>query len=215
MSNLIERGVRQDDAEQHEVALPIEWPDRDIEIADAEVTQAARAIRLYYYRQLPLLRMIPYLALEANGRGGWLDEYSRAYGSCVMAIHQENETWGSYDMFIELRSGVLIGAKASSNHYVITTTETVEFGGDVTLSMASDKEVYTKLAHQSGDVRFSPADEISYMRKMIQKPYHNNPQEVESALRDKAEYKKELDVMMAALPLEQVIAILRSQGFDV
>ena len=195
-------------------SLTPEWPVQNIEKADAEVSQAARAIRLHYYRQLPLLRQIPYLALEANGRGGWLDEWSRAYGHCMMAIHQENETWGSYDMFIELRSGVLIGAKSSSSHHVITAAETVQFGGNASWNLASDKEIYTKLAHQDERNRFNPADQISYMQERMKNPYHNRPEEVERALRDKARYKEELDAMMAALSEEQVIETLRAQGFD-
>ncbi len=196
------------------LSLPQEWPVQDIEKADTKVSQAARAIRLHYYRQLPLLRQIPYLALEADGRGGWEDEYSRAYTQCMMAIHQESEIWGSYDMFIELRSGVLIGAEGSSNHYVITASETVQFRGETSWNLASDKEIYTKLAHQRKEDRFNPIGEISYMQQMIQKPYHNRPEEVERALRNKARHKEELDAMMTALPEELVITTLRAQGFD-
>ncbi len=196
------------------ISLPVEWPTVDIEKADAQVTLAARAIRLHYYRQLRLLRQIPYLALEANGRGGWLDEWGRAYTHCMMAIHQENETWGSYDMFIELRSGVLIGAEGSSSHFVITPSETVQFGGDTSWKLASDKEIYTKLAHQDEKSRFSPTDEINDMLQRTKRPYHNRPEEVERALRNKARYKLKLDEMMADLPEEQVIATLRAQGFD-
>lgn len=195
-------------------SLVTEWPIQDIEKADSEVSKAARAIRLHYYRQLPLLRQIPYLALEANGRGGWLDEWARAYDSCMLAIHKENETWGSYDMFIELRSGVLIGTNSSSSHYVITAAETFQFGGDVSWNLASDKEIYTKLAHQNESRRFNPANNIRYMQERIKDPYHNRPDEVERALRDKARYKEKLDVMMTALPVEQVIGTLKAQGFD-
>lgn len=202
-----------------DLSLTPEWPVQDIEKADAEVSQAARAIRLHYYRQLPLLRQIPYLALEANGRGGWLDEWSRAYGHCMMAIHQKNKIapgvgGGSYDMFIELRSGVLIGASGSSSHYVITASETVQFGGDTSWNLASDKEIYTMLAHQDDGLRFNPADQIRYMQERSKNPYHNRPEDVERALRDKARYKEELDAMMAALPEEQVVETLRAQGFD-
>lgn len=194
--------------------LTSEWPVQDIEKADSEVSQAARAIRLHYYRQLPLLRQIPYLALEANGRGGWLDEWSRAYGHCMMAIHQENETWGSYDMFIELRSGILIGTKSSSSRCVITAAETIQFGGDASWNLASDKEIYTKLAHQDERSRFNPANEARCMQERMKNPYHNRPKEVERALRDKVRYKEDLDAMMAALPEDQVIETLRTQGFD-
>lgn len=196
-----------------DLSLTPKWPVKDIEKADVEISQAARAIRLHYYRQLPLLRQIPYLALEANGRGGWLDEWNRAYSHCMMAIHQENETWGAYDMFVELRSGVLVGAKGSNSHYVITTAETVQFGGHASWNLASDKEIYTKLAHQDERNRFNPADQIRYMQESMKNPYHNRPDEVERALRDKARYKEKLDAMMAELPEEQVIETLRAQGF--
>lgn len=190
------------------------WPTVDIEKADSQVAQAAKAIRLHYYRQLPLLRLIPYLALEADGRGGWQDEWSRAYGQCMMAIHQEHEAWGSYDMFIELRSGVLIGANSSSSHYVITASETIQFGGDTTWKLARDKEIYLKLAHQDKSLRFSPTQQIKYLQERIKQPYHNRPEEVERALRNKARYKEDLDAMMAALSEAQVIATLKAQGFE-
>lgn len=203
-----------------EIAFPLEWPTKDIEIADADISRAAHAIRLYYHRQLPLLRQIPYLALEANGRGGWLDEYSRAYEECMMAIHQEREIFGgyrggSYDMFIELRTGVLIGAESSERTFVITPYETSEFGGDVTWKIAGDREIFVKLAYQDKKRRFNPAGEIAYMQEMMKKPYHNDPEEVARALQDKKEYKRRLDRLMAELPVEQVITTLRAQGFDV
>ncbi len=216
MSNPIEIGEQNSGSK--EIAFPLEWPTKDIEIADAEISRAAHAIRLFYHRQLPLLRQIPYLALEANGRGGWRDEYSRAYGGCMMAIHQEGETFGgystgSYDMFIELRTGVLIGAESSKRTVIITPYETSDFGGDVTWTIASDREVFIKLAYQDEERRFNPSAEIAYMKEMIKKPYHNEPKELARALENKKRYKERLDKKMAELPVEQVIATLKAQGF--
>src|SRR5690606_35876258 len=100
--------LNRESGKELDIPFTSEWPDEYIENADAMVAQTADAIRLFYYRQLPLLRQIPYLALEANGRGGWNDELNRAYTSCIMPIHQEGEYRGPFDMFIELRSGALI-----------------------------------------------------------------------------------------------------------
>src|SRR5216684_4502715 len=125
------------------------WPESTIAEADSQVGAAARAIRLYYFRQLSVLRQIPYLALEANGRGGWLDNYYRAYRECLYPMHQEHETWGAYDLFLELRSGVLLGASTTPSEYVITLEQTFRLGGESSMGMASDEEIYVKLAHQS------------------------------------------------------------------
>src|SRR5258708_11257981 len=117
-----------------------EWPALTIVAADREIGTATRAIRLYYCRHLSALRQIPYLALEANGRGGWLDNYYRAYRECLYPIHQQHETWGTYDLFIDLRSGVLLGASTTPSEYVITREQTFRLGGESSVGMASDEE---------------------------------------------------------------------------
>ncbi|MBI2326331.1 hypothetical protein HYU91_03000 [Candidatus Collierbacteria bacterium] len=201
--------------EFREIVASVEWPNQAVENADKIVAQAAWEIRQYYFRQIHLLRQIPYLALEANGHGGWLDECGRAYRHCIMAVHQEEETFGSYDMFIELRSGVLIGATSPDKSYYITPAQTIQFGENASLSCAGDKEIYTKLAHQDERFRFNVIDKIHYLKEMAERPYHNQPEEVADAFRDKEQYRLELDEMMATLPEEQVLDVLRSRGFDI
>lgn len=198
--------------ENDTLAPQAEWPVDAIEVADTEVIQAANAIRLFYYRQIPLLRQIPYLALEANGRGGWLDEYQRAYSECMMAIHKESN--GQYDLFIELRTGVILGA-TSLSCYASSAVGGYEFGDIATWNVAENRDIYTKLAHQRESVRFTPRAVLQEMQELIKKPYHNKPRQVEEALREKANDKVKLDQKMAELSLEKVIDTLRAQDIAI
>ncbi len=206
--------------EENRILSPNEWPTSQIEDVDTEIVKAAREIRLYYYKQLPLLRQIPYLALEADGRGGWNDEYGRAYDQCMMAIHRQGEVLGSYpsgsyDMFIELRTGMLIGAQTSQSTTVITPFETIQIGGDSHWGLATDREVFLKLAYQDERRRFNPTNLIKWMTEGAKDPYHNEPEAVVKALKQKEQDKLNLDKMMSDLPIDQVITTLREQGFEI
>lgn len=198
-----------------ELAKQSEWPDKEIEKANAEIVKAARAIRLHFYRLIPILRRFPYYALEADGRGGWLDSYNLAYTSCIFGVHKENESWGSHDLFLELRTGSLIGAKTSSSNYVIAGMSTFEFGGDTTMHVASDTEIFSKLAGQDPRYRFDPIWYTEHLIEQSKKPYHNSPEEVERSIERKELARQHLDQMMASIPLEEVLTKLRELGFEV
>ncbi len=176
------------------------WPDNLIKKADAEISNVAAEIRKYYYRLVPLLRQIPYLALEADGRGGWSDDLGLAYECCIMPIQQTDIGGGIYEMFIELRSGELIVANRPNSHYVVTANDTFDFGGNNHWSFASDEEVFNILAHQDRESRFNPIKIIQHLRNMTNTSYHNSQKEVQDVLREKRLIKEKLNRMMKSLP---------------
>ena len=68
-------------------------------------------IRDYSTSQKSLWRKIPYLALEADGRTGYNDNYGRAYSSGLWHI--------GYSMYVDLESGNLVDSYAASRSFSI------------------------------------------------------------------------------------------------
>ena len=211
MINPIEAGIQNTYPELKTIS-PIEWPNIDVSEVDKEISDGAYAIRLFYFRQIPLLRQIPYLALEVNGRGIWKNSFSRAYYKGMIDIH---ESRGYYDMFLELRTGVLLSTNPSPNCNENIPLERFGLNLDDSLYLATDKEIFTKLGHQDKDERFIPTHVIDLMQEMIKRPYHNNPEEVEREIAQKEMAKLGLDRMMKELPEDEVIENLRVQGFEI
>lgn len=192
--------------------LSISWPQEEITATDTVIATAAKAIRTYYFRNLPLLRQIPYLMLEANGRGGWLDTYSRAYFHCQYPIHKESL---GYDLFLELRTGLILSPSSREFIYFPTLPDPIRIGGRDRFGIATDVEVFHKLAHQDPQYRFDPYLLTQSLQEEIKQPYHNDPNYVAKAIKRKEQTKLELDEFVAELPLEIVLATLRQQEFEV
>jgi hypothetical protein len=68
----------------------------------------ANKIRDYCQSQKELWNKIPWLALQANGRGGYCDEYSRNYRLGIIALGS-GSSGGCYNYFIDLATGGLVG----------------------------------------------------------------------------------------------------------
>ena len=69
----------------------------------------AENIRTYARSQKELWQLVPWLALEADGRSGYLDNYSRAYHLGVWAL-RASCSGGSYSVYVDLATGELIRA---------------------------------------------------------------------------------------------------------
>lgn len=64
-------------------------------------------IREFSRQQKNIWQKVPYLALQADGRWGYSDQYSRAYQCGYWALDASLEH-GSYTVFVDLESGELL-----------------------------------------------------------------------------------------------------------
>jgi len=195
------------------IQVVTEWPNESIERADEEVIKAARAIRLYYYRQIPLLRQIPYLMLESYKQGGTKGvEQSRAFTDCLMPIHLNKEWYGYYDLFLELRTGTIVKAEQLESLSLPGREKpmfnTISKGWNV----ATDREVYKKLAYQDEKLRFVPEKNVSKLIEELGNPLDGGF--VNNGDTNGKNYKERIDFMMNELPKKVVVDLLRKQGFD-
>lgn len=81
-------------------------PEKDI----AEKAEAvAEEIREYSRKQKEFWIQVPYLALQADGRSGYSDQYARAYRSGYWAL-QSSVGHGVYDLMVDLESGEIVSS---------------------------------------------------------------------------------------------------------
>jgi hypothetical protein len=66
-------------------------------------------IRQYSRDQKELWQQVPYLALQADGRSGYSDNYSRAYRTGYWAL-ESSIVKGYYNIFVDLSNGDLVNA---------------------------------------------------------------------------------------------------------
>ncbi len=60
-------------------------------------------------QQKALWQKVPYLALQADGRTGYSDNYCRAYHQGYWAV-EGSQVSGSYTIYVDLETGVLVNA---------------------------------------------------------------------------------------------------------
>jgi hypothetical protein len=195
-----------------ELANQVVWPEEDLVVVDGYVNRGAELIREFYYRQLHLIRLMPYLALEIDGRGGWNSIYSMAYSNLIFPIH---DTRSHHDLYIELRTGLLLSTQygAPGTGVMATGPAHIEWSGGGGLYPASDKIIYNYLAHDAN--RFTPVRFIEWAIAGMQEPYHNDQASVDMWLREKERVKQQLEKVMAATPYEAVVERLQAQGYAI
>lgn len=74
---------------------------------ERDAAALVRGIREYAKSQVEDWRRIPYLALEADGRSGYSDNYARAYRQGVWAVEASARD-GSYTVYVDLATGELV-----------------------------------------------------------------------------------------------------------
>ncbi|MFA6603754.1 MAG: hypothetical protein WCT10_02835 [Patescibacteria group bacterium] len=79
-------------------------PKKAIEKTTADL---AESIRAYARSQKEQWQLVPWLALEADGRSGYLDNYSRAYNLGVWAL-RATSSHGCYLIYVDLATGELV-----------------------------------------------------------------------------------------------------------
>jgi hypothetical protein len=67
------------------------------------------SIRELSRSQSEIWKRVPFLALQADGRTGYSDQYSRAYGQGYWAIESSVRS-GSYRVYVDLETGELVSA---------------------------------------------------------------------------------------------------------
>jgi hypothetical protein len=80
------------------------------------VRQLLSLINQYSESQKELWREIPYLALEADGRDGFSDNYRRAYKSGFWALDSSNLN-GYCTVYVDLATGKLVDAYFASDSF--------------------------------------------------------------------------------------------------
>ncbi len=160
-----------------------EWIVASSDYETNEIHEYAESVRQYYYSQVELIRNIPYLALIIQDHNCFHSEFVRAYEHCLWGIHLENESYGECDLFLELRTGMLIDAETACNLMSRSSETTV-------IKPASDYCVFTKFNNIEEYRRFVPADLIRYMMENI-KVYGKVKID-----KQRQEWKKMLDVKM-------------------
>lgn len=74
---------------------------------ERDTAALVRTIREYVRSQAETWQLVPYLALEADGRSGYSDNYARAYRQGVWAIESSARD-GSYTVYVDLATGELV-----------------------------------------------------------------------------------------------------------
>jgi hypothetical protein len=83
-----------------------------------ETKNLVQKIRDYSTLQKNLWQLVPNLALEADGRTGHSEQYSRAYSSGFWAIRASVEN-GRFNVFVDLATGDLVDAYSASNTFSV------------------------------------------------------------------------------------------------
>ena len=65
--------------------------------------------------QASLWQQVPYLALQADGRTGYSDQYSRAYRQGYWAIEPSLMDYGSYMIYVDLETGEFVDGYIPTN----------------------------------------------------------------------------------------------------
>ena len=78
------------------------------EEVNSEVRELLQKIRNIAKQQKSLWQQIPYLALQADGRSGYSDQFSRAYHQGYWAVG--NTRNGCYRIYVDLETGELVDA---------------------------------------------------------------------------------------------------------
>jgi len=73
--------------------------------------ELAKEIRSFSKSQKEFWQLVPDLALEADGRSGYSDNFSRAYHNGVWAVDSSKDNTG-YNVYVDLATGELISAWA-------------------------------------------------------------------------------------------------------
>lgn len=190
------------------------WPSSAIESVNAAIHTACEGIRLYYYSRLPILREIPYAALEVNGRDGWSKDYYYMYQECLYSLVRESEF---PKIYMELRTGMIIYFPVTPTKIMTTPEKIFVTGGEREAHLVDDEEVYRLFTQDYPDIFFDPAEALHDLRTRSFKPYlhENKPELHREELFEKEKDRLALDRLMAALPIESVLANLRSQGYPV
>jgi hypothetical protein len=75
---------------------------------EQQTQNLVQSVRDYSKAQVDYWKQVPSLALEADGRSGYNDDFARAYHYLTWPVLQENITWGSYKAFVSLETGEII-----------------------------------------------------------------------------------------------------------
>lgn len=81
-----------------------------------QVKKLVKQIRGYSKSQKKLWQQIPWLTLEADGRNGYLDNFSRAYHHGFWAI-ESSKSMGYYSVYVDLETGKLVDAFFASHSF--------------------------------------------------------------------------------------------------
>lgn len=82
----------------------------EVETLEVAVKDLVKMIRKISEEQIDLWQQIPYLALQADGRTGYSDNYARAYHYGYWAI-QSSVNSGYYTVYVCLENGVLVNPR--------------------------------------------------------------------------------------------------------
>ena len=99
--------------------------------------KVVKDMRDYSRSQKELWQRIPLLALEADGRTGFSDNYSRAYRSGFWAL-DESVSGGDYLVYVDLATGELVDAYSASSSISVCD---VDVPKDSALTPAREEEV--------------------------------------------------------------------------
>lgn len=106
-------------------------------------------IRAYAREQVALWRRLPYLALEADGRNGFSDNYSRAYRQGVWAVESSVKS-GSYTVYVDLATGELIDPFAfHANGTISPVGDAAVLALAVSLSELDARDIVEQLKQRS------------------------------------------------------------------
>lgn len=159
-----------------------QWP-------ESEKRELAEKIRKYFINRVDLLRQIPSLALEADGRSGWSDSFGRNYDWCMHELHDDH---GYYDVFVELRTGELVHVQSYHDPFhglFSNDPDHVDIEG---VNLATDEQVL-KLATE--EEPFNIEEYVQMLREYAQKPYWSGYQPAENEAH-KEKYREKLKEKM-------------------
>ncbi len=75
---------------------------------EAKVRELDELIRAYTQSEKELWRLVPYLALQADGRGGYSSQYAVAYQKGLWIIEHSVDRFGSYTVAVDCATGELV-----------------------------------------------------------------------------------------------------------
>jgi hypothetical protein len=123
-------------------------------------------IRLSCIEQKDLWQKVPYLALQADGRSGYHDQYNTAYRLGCWII--QSSLWqGHYHVYVDLETGELfnspnLGTKAFDDKILIAARSPEQFDAEYVV-----KEL-TKQSRKMINIIYDPAEQRRW-RKQVKK----------------------------------------------